>query len=148
MINKIGFFETLSKQKLKTFASIRKPISITVKSKEKSITADRNLFARLVIIAKSRDVDLRNLFQYELTAVPLSLSKLNGSLNRSPKSLLLTELEKNAEVLPDLPRAEVSSTWIVDGMVVIQMVRGGKAKTFGELAQVLFQIILTLPIPR
>ena len=43
---KIGFFDTLSKQKLKTFASIRNPISITVKSKEKSITADRDLFAR------------------------------------------------------------------------------------------------------
>ena len=29
-------------------------------------------------------------------------------------------------------------------MAVIQMVRGGKAKTFGELAQVLFQIILSI----
>ena len=141
---KIGFFDTLSKQKLKTFASIRKPISITVKSKEKSITVDRDLFARLVIIVKSREVDIRNLFQYELTTVPLSLSKLDGSLNKSPKSLLLAEFEKNAEVLPDLPRDEASSTWIVDGMALIQMVRGGKAKTFGELAQVLFQIILSI----
>ena len=57
--------------------------------------------------------------------MPLSLSKLDGSLNTSLKSLLLAELEKNAEVLSDLPRAEVSSTWIVNGMALIQMVRGG-----------------------
>ena len=57
--------------------------------------------------------------------MPLSLSKLDVSLNKSPKSLLLVEHEKNAEVLPDLPRAEVSSTWIVNGMALIQMVRGG-----------------------
>ena len=131
---KIGFFDTLSKQKLKTFASIRKPVSITVNSKEKSITADRDLFARSVITAKSREVDIRYLFQYELTTVPLSLSKLDGSLNKSPKSLLLAELEKNTEILPDLPRDEASSTWIVDEMALIQMVRGGKAETFGELA--------------
>ena len=129
---------------MKTFASIRKPISITVKSKEKSITTDRDLFARLVVIAKSREIDIRNLFQYELTTVPLSLLKLDDSLNKSLKSLLLAELEKNAEVLPDLPRDVASSTWIVDGMALIQMVRGGKAKTFGELAQVLLKIILNI----
>ena len=78
------YFVTLSKQKLKTFASIRKPISITVKSKEKLITADIDLVV----------IEIGNLFQYELTTVPLSLSKLDGSLNKSPKVYYLLSLRK------------------------------------------------------
>ena len=55
--------------------------------------------------------------------------------------MLLHELEKNAEVLTNLPSASISSTWVVNGMALIQRIRGSKAKTFGELAQKLFEII-------
>ena len=137
----MGFSETLAKQQLKTFSSVRKPLRVTVKSKEKSIVVDRDLLARIVTIAKSREVDLGNLFQCELTTVPLSTAKLDGSLNKTAKSVLLHQLEKNTEVLPNLPGANISSMWAVDGMALIQMIRGSKAKTFGELTQTLFEII-------
>ena len=54
--------------KLKTFASLTKPLK-SVKSKEKQIgiTADRELWNRLAIASKIRDIDLKDALFYELS---------------------------------------------------------------------------------
>ena len=55
------FFTTLSKLQLKTFADLKKPFKGTTKdSKAYSIKADRDLFSRLVVIARQREIDLEN----------------------------------------------------------------------------------------
>ena len=68
------FFDTLSKLQLKTFADLKKPFKgITKDSKAYSIKADRDLFSRLVVIARRREIDMENIFTYELASVPLLL---------------------------------------------------------------------------
>ena len=48
-----GFFDTLSKLQLKTFADLKKPFKGTTKdNKTYSIKADRDLFSRVVVIAR------------------------------------------------------------------------------------------------
>ena len=56
---KISFFSPIKQNKLKTFKNM--VVKSIVKSKEKStiIAAERNLFGRLLILAKSR-----NIYQY------------------------------------------------------------------------------------
>ena len=78
-----GCFDKISKLQLKAFASLKKPFKGATKdNKTYSIKADRDLFSRLVVIARRREVDLENIFTYELASVPLSLARLDGSLIR------------------------------------------------------------------
>ena len=64
-------------------------------NKTYSIKADRELFCRLVVITRRREIDLENIFTYDLASVPLSLAKLDGSLNKTAKSKLLQELDRH-----------------------------------------------------
>lgn len=75
----------------------------TADAKVLTVCADRDLFGGLVIAARSRDIDLRDVLSYELTTVPFSLAHPDGSLSKTNKSVLLTELEKRIQVQPSLP---------------------------------------------
>ena len=79
----------ITKMKLKTFASLSEPLK-SEKSKEKQIVidADRQLWNRLTIASKSRDIDFKDVLSYELSSVPLSLSSLDGFLRKPNKTIL------------------------------------------------------------
>ena len=90
------------KLQLKTFADLKKPFKETTKNnKTYSIKADRDLFSRLVVIARRREIDLENIFTYELASVPLSLARLHGSLNKT----------RHGSNYPSLPPEEKLSSW-------------------------------------
>ena len=87
--------------KINTFdASVVTEVTLKVTvsdSKEKtilSVNADQHLFCRIVIVAKSRDIDLKNVLKHELSNVPLSLAKPVGTLNKGINSKLMIALEK------------------------------------------------------
>ncbi len=145
---KKNFWDTLPRLKLKTFASLSH--SQAVKSKDdklKALHGDRELFGRLIIAAKSRYVDLREVLTYELSTVPFAIAHSDGSLRKTVKSVLLAELEKEVTALPRLQFDEQSqlSAYVMDGMATIQMVKTGGAATFGELADKYWNIFL-LPL--
>ena len=52
-----------------------------------------NLFSRLLLVGRERDVDVQNVLCRELCAVPLELFYPNGAMRRTPKSNLLNEIE-------------------------------------------------------
>ena len=88
------FFDTLSKLQLKTLADLKKPFKGTTKdNKTYSIKADRDLFSGPVVIARQREKDLENIFTYELASVPLSLARLDSSLNKTAGVNCFQELE-------------------------------------------------------
>ena len=64
--------------------------------KETGLKMSRNLFARLLLVAKSRDVDMQNVLSYCLGAYPLSLASVNGSLLKTAKSKLAAILESES----------------------------------------------------
>jgi hypothetical protein len=95
----VPFFEAIKKNKLSTFASMRKQS----KAKSKGDTAatlsgDGDLFSRIRVVATSRKIDLKQLLTFELSPVPLSLAKLDGTLHKTAKSRLIGELEKLSDV--------------------------------------------------
>ena len=59
-----------------------------------TVKADRDILGRLVIAAKARDIDLREVLCYELSPVPFSIVHADGSLRKTNKSVLLKELQK------------------------------------------------------
>ena len=55
----------------------------------------------------------------------------------------MAEIEKEAEIFETL-QTKVNNAWILCGMAHIQMVKKGDAFTFGELADIHFNIIQSL----
>ena len=107
------------------------------------VGADRDLFGRLLIVANVRQINLKEVLSYELSPVPIALAHPDGSLRKTNKSVLSAVIEKGISVLPRLPQQtpETTSVHILDGMALVQMVKSGDAKTFGEMAAKHFPII-------
>lgn len=87
--NNVNFFNAIPNLKIKTFASLAK--KKTVKTADKKVLtfgADRDLFGRLVIAARARDIDLKDVLSYELATVPYSLAHPDGSLRKTNKGVL------------------------------------------------------------
>ena len=71
--NEEDFYKAVARNDLKTFASLGKSSKAMLKS-ELNVNADRQLFGRLLVVSKDRDVNVEELFSYELSSVPLSIS--------------------------------------------------------------------------
>ena len=94
---------------------------------------NRELFELLLVISKTREVNLKEIFSYELSNTPLLLSRPDGTLHKAVKSELLEEIEK----VQSIPHSQEKITWVIDGMALIQMVKAGNTTTFGELSDIL-----------
>ena len=142
--NDVSFFSPTKKLNLKTFSSMG---TKTKKSESNAamrlamVNEDRQLFSRIVVVAKTRNVKLKTVFVHELSSVPYALAHVDGTLRKATKSILLSELEKRVSVIGTLPGGR-HTTWIIDGMAVLQMVGGHGASTFGELSDCILQIVL------
>ena len=96
------------------------------------------------MIARQREIDLENIFTYEIGSIPLHLARLDDSLNNTAKSKLLQELERHGSNYPSLPPEEKFTSWIIDGIALLQMLGHGKAATFGEVASKIFDVVRRL----
>ena len=135
----VEFHEPLPQLKLKTFTATRRKSQAVKDNKIKSFSADRELFGRLMVIAKSRDLDLRLLFKHELSSVPMSLAHPDGIMRKAVKSRLLNELETVVTPINQLPKIAENEIWIIDGMALIQMM---SVKTFGDLSDANLKMVM------
>lgn len=97
----VPFHDPLKKLKLVSFTSSTLS-KVKISGKDVMIKADRNLFARLLIAAQKRSMDLREMFEYSLGPVPWSLASADGSLCKTDKSKLLESLTKEIETFQEL----------------------------------------------
>ena len=102
------------------------------------LKADRDLFARLLVVAQTRDRDLRDVLKYPLGPLPWSLAAVDGSLCKTDKSKLLDSLTQQVEPAEDVPP---TAAWIVDGMAVLQSLNDIPTK-FEDLASVVFYSVV------
>ena len=73
----------------------------------------RNLFGRLLIAAKCRDVDVKEVLSYELSTVPFALAQADGALRKTTKSSLITEVEQECQAQGRLPESTLSTAFIL-----------------------------------
>lgn len=105
--SKVSFWAPIPRVNIPTFASLSKKIKVKgTDEKIVTMSADRALFGRLLVAAKYRDIDLKEVLRHELSAVPFSIACSDGSLRKPLKSLLLKELES---VTPSVDRIPSSS---------------------------------------
>ena len=68
-----------------------------------SVSADRELFSRLIIAAKAREIGMKEVLTYELSDVPFALFHSDVTLRKPTKSTLLAVLEDDVAVSARLP---------------------------------------------
>ena len=108
------FSHPLKKCKALTFASLYK-VQKQCSSKDHTIKADRSTLQRLLIALEAgRKVNLPEILSHELLPVPLSLSKMDGSLRAGQKLVLTAALTKVVNCPKRLQISEQSTLIISD----------------------------------
>ena len=107
-----------------------------------TMTEDRDLFGRLMIVANVRQVNAREILCYELSTAPYALAHTDGTIRKTTKSLLLQILENYVTVEPRLAsHPDMQTVQILDAMALAQSPRFAGATTFGKMATKYFELI-------
>ena len=110
-----------------------------------AITEDRDLFGRLLIVANARQVNLREILCFELSAVPYSLVHTDGTLRKTTKSDLFQILEKDVTVEPRLSfLPNLQTVYNLDGMANAEICWSVKFRRHGS--QLLRVLNILLPV--
>lgn len=126
-------FSKISQVKLHTFTNMHKVLKTKNKKGELvAVKNTKNLFAKLILLARSRDVDMKEVLQYPLRPFPLPFSKPDGALVKGTKSALLEVLERAVDN-PLVTAVDNGGALLIDAMALFQSMKI-KVKTFGELA--------------
>ena len=94
---RINLWSTMKKQKLQTWKSMAKKIKVSCTGKTVELQEDKNHFARMMVICKSRpEIDIKEAVgTYKFRVVPRSMFAADGAmLHCSAKSALMHILEK------------------------------------------------------
>ena len=87
--NTVSFWDAIPNLKINTFSSMTKTTTIkSTKEKLVTLTENRDLFRRLLIVANVPQVNVREILCYELSTVPYALAHTDGTLRKTTKSLL------------------------------------------------------------
>ena len=123
-----SIFDPIKKNNLPLFS--RPPVREKTKSQLQltSLKNDRSLFSRLYVVSQVRYGNLDEFFEYENQASPPALSQ-NGKFRMETKSDLVGCLEDLAAFQRNVTHPTVEVT-ILDGSVVVNMLRPGSAKAY------------------
>jgi len=134
----VSVYAPLKRNKLALFTSQRSSRLTKSNQRLKSVQNDCGLFSRLYIGCQTRNGNLDTFFEHENQAYPPSISEF-GTLRFGSKSDLLSCLEKVTSIsdsetgLPPL-----IDMLALDGAVIVQLLKPGKAKTFADYATDIF----------
>ena len=96
-------FNSIKINKLNTFSTVGKTAIAMLISETVSIKASSDMCNRLLIIGKSRDIDLEELLSYTLSPLPMYLGITEGTPYKTVKAKLMHELEKVFEPVAQVP---------------------------------------------
>ena len=132
--NDEDLYVAIPKMKLKTFGSMKAKKSYSIKERNVTLKADRDVFVRLLVICGKREITLKEVLTYSLGPIPWSLATLDGNVSKTVKSKLLDALE-NAVDDPTVDALPSDCVRVFDGMVIIQQLGTLCLATFGEISE-------------
>ena len=77
--NNFGFYEPIKKNKLRNFDVVIIKKILKVHGKDIAIKNDRETFARLLVIRRTREIDIKEVLRHEPSSVPLAPSNLDNA---------------------------------------------------------------------
>ena len=116
----------------------KKPVRLNVSNQKVAIRADRETFARLLLIQQKRKVNLKEVLTYELGPLPLSISNYDGTLRKTQKSKLFQHLKSSIVTCVTIPE---NCPQIFDGMVLLQKLPK-ILKTFGDISDYILKKLI------
>lgn len=139
--NTTAFHARLPALKLATFTSMTKAKAVKVSGREVIVRADSHLFARMLVVAQTREMELKEVLTYELGPMPWSLATVDGGLVKTAKAKLLALLEDGVAPAEQIPP---NAAWMIDAMAVLQGISTAPP-TFADLAKVVFDVTTSAP---
>jgi hypothetical protein len=94
------------------------------------------LFSSALVLANSRDdVTVDNILSHPVGPIPVSMFHEDDTMRKSCKSDLVKQFENEVSPVLSLPDFDPSlTTYIRDGMALVQCMDAKKHRTFGDLA--------------
>ena len=91
----VSYWDPINNLSLATFSSDVKRIKASTKEIEKTKTLKyhQDLFFRLITVSRSRYIDVKKVFSYELAPVPLALFHPTSEMRKKNTSEILKELK-------------------------------------------------------
>ena len=126
-----AFEKPIKKQRLLNFASMAVKVKKIVNGKATVLQMERNLFSRLLTISLEKKICMDLVLEYPLTPVPLVFGQLDGSMNKTTKSVIYDILD--ARVKSPAPR--VIDALLVDGFFFLHVHGKQLPNTFGKVAK-------------
>jgi len=136
-------YKTMKKTNLKTFNNqSKKVISKTSKNELVAVKSTKDLFAKMVLLAQSRDVNMEEVLKYSLCPYPSPLATYDGSMVKTQKSKLLQILETTSGIdsVDDIP---YESCVVIDAMALLQTIKD-VPNTFEELSLNILESIIAI----
>ena len=91
----------------------------------------------MIVVAQSREIDMKQVLSHPLGPIPWALANGDGSLRKTDKAKFMnTQNVPVAETIPDQPAC------IVDAMSIIQKL-DGNGKTFQDLAKSALKMVIS-----
>lgn len=145
--NKVDFFAPNKSSRLSTFNQSQKRKTLQqVKAQIQS--NDRSLFARLLVVSRSRKINLEEILTCPLSSVLLPLATADDRMAKNVKSQLLEAIEADCEgcLLDSMgDQGDQDKALVLDAMAMIQCLPAGAIPaTFGLLAQALLEQLCSL----
>ena len=129
-----NIYAIFKKTKLETFSSLGK--KVTNKTKKGNLVDLKNskaLFTKMLLVARSRNLQLEDIFRYSLRPFPSSLATREGDLVKTSKAKLLHVTEDKVKDCTVSQPQVPDKACILDAVAIIQTVAPVQG-TFGELA--------------
>ena len=134
----VSMVKPITRLKLKTFVTMENSSAKEKKLTKSNPQSDRELFGRLLVISKDRNVDLKELFSFELTSIPQSSVNSDGSLSKTNKAQTLRDLEShvqatNRDHLMELMNKSDTGVFVDHMACVKKLSSWAGINTFGDL---------------
>ena len=141
---KPSIYSTIKKTNLKTFSRLGKKVTSTnSKGQLVAMKNSKELFAKLLLIAKSRNLQLDDVFRYSLRPYPCSVASSEGDLVKTSKSKLVHAIEGEAQNSSVFDFPTDCNACILDAMAILQTL-STIPDTFGELTVQLLTMIVKI----
>ncbi len=129
---------------LQTFTTLIATKQRKTDQKNVIMKADRGLFARLMVVARQRNIEVDGLLQFELGPIPYSLATVFGTLQKTSKAAMLKLL--TGSECPTIPKLPEKFACVIDLMALIQSQKN--PQTFGRLAENILESVTSIKAKR
>lgn len=112
---------------------------IQIGRKVLEVRLQRDLFGRLLSLSLDAQINLEKMLCFPITPIPLSLCHIDGSINKTVKSVLVKVLEQQSEDM-EQPPSNVDMV-IIDGFFLLNTI-SDMPRTFGDVSKKLLAVLV------